>query len=442
MTFSPQVLDASSGPPGPARRRALLVAGIVLVGLVARVGAAAWLGLNKAPEPGSDQSEYDAYAWNLAQGNGYRGPSPDVADPNHLTAYRPPLPSVLMAAIYAVAGHRYDAVRLVHCLLGAASVWLTYRIGRRAYGEAVGLLAAAGYAVYPVAVLQSGDILSEPLGVFLFLLFLDVCLAFGREGTWATAIGSGVVFGLALLTRANYVVMIPLFAVWAVVQFRGRPRMLLRAAAMLLIAGLVMTPWVVRNYRVFGEFIPFSTMGGSALLQGNNRLVVTQPPLYGYSVWDTQIDEYREGLQSAGDELERDRRAKAFAVEWLKENPDKWGFLLWQKFIRSWTPYLKDNPSAAHRMMYLATWGPILALFGVALIPTLVRSLKTRDPTWLLHLAVLHYVLNSVVFFANIRYRAPVDPICIVLAAWTVAQVSRRIWRPASDPRRGGTETE
>jgi 4-amino-4-deoxy-L-arabinose transferase-like glycosyltransferase len=427
MTTPTYESSTTSPPPGSGRGRSLLLAGIVLVGLVARVGVAASRGLSEAPEPGTDQSEYDAYAWNLAQGNGYRGPSPDVADQNHLTAYRPPMPSVVMAGVYAVAGHRYDVVRLVHCLLGAASVWMTYRLGRRAYGETVGLLAAAGYALYPMAVLQSGDILSEPLGVLLFLLFLDLALRFGRDGTWSAAIGSGVVLGLALLTRANYVLMIPLLVLWAVVQFRSRPRLLLRAGAMLIVAALVMAPWVARNYQVFGRFIPFSTAGGSALLQGNNRVVVTDPRLYGYSVWDTQLEEYRDALRAAGDEVERDRRAKEFAVQWLKANTDQWGFLLAQKFVRSWTPYLQHNPSAAHRMMYLGTWGPILVLFCVAVVPTLVRALRTRDPAWLLHLAVLHFVLNSLVFFANIRYRAPVDPICLILAAWTVTRL--RAWR-------------
>lgn len=393
---------------------------ILGIALAARVGFAISHGLNSPPEPGTDQFEYDAYAWNLAQGNGYRGPSPDVADQNHVTAYRPPLPAVVMAGVYRVVGHRYDAVRLLHCLFGAGSVWLAYRIGRRTYGGAVGLLAAAGYAVYPLAVLQSGDILSEPLGVFLFLLFIDRCLAFAASGAWLPAVGAGLSLGLALLARANYVLMIPLFVVWALVQFRSDRRLLGRAACVLAIAGLTMAPWVVRNYLVFGRVIPFSTMGGSALLQGNNRRVVTEPPLFGYSVWDTELEEYREPLRSAGDEIERDERAKELAIRWLRDNKDKWGFLVWHKFARSWTPFLTHNPSAAHRAVYLATWGPILVLFAVAFVPTLVGSLRTRSPAWLLHLAILHYVANSVIFFANIRYRAPVDPICFILTAWTI----------------------
>ena len=52
----------------------------------------------------------------------------------------------------------------------------------------------------------------------------------------------------------------------------------------------------------------------------------------------------------------------------------------------------------------------------MALVPTLYLGLYRRHPVLLLHLAILHYVANSLVFFANIRYRAPIDPLCIILA--------------------------
>ena len=174
---------------------------------------------------------------------------------------------------------------------------------------------------------------------------------------------------------------------------------------MLAVAATTMSPWIIRNYNHFGRVIPFSTTGGSALLQGNNRLVVTDPKLFGYSVWDTQIPEYREALQSAGNEVERDERAKHFAIKWLTENRDKWSFLLWHKLVRSWTPFLVHNPSATRRLVYLLSWGPVLVLFVTAFVPTFVKMLKNSQPGWLLHLAILHYVINSLIFFANIRYR-------------------------------------
>ena len=115
----------SEGPAGPrswTRALALLFA----VALALRIAAAAALGLATPPEPGSDPHEYDVYAWNLVEGRGYRGLSPDVSNQDHLTAYRPPFPSILWAGLYGLFGHRYEVVRLANCTLGAASVLLLF----------------------------------------------------------------------------------------------------------------------------------------------------------------------------------------------------------------------------------------------------------------------------------------------------------------------------
>lgn len=408
--------------PTLSRSLRLALAAVIVVGLGARLGLALVHGLSAAPERDSDADEYDTYAWNVAQGNGYRGMSPDVADRNHLTAYRPPGPSLLMAGIYCVVGHRYDAVRVVGCLLGSASIWLVFCIGGRLFGVGVGLISAAIYSLFPLAVLQSTEIGSEPIGVFLFLLFINVALAFADRPTGLRAALAGLIFGAALLTRANFIVMLPLIVVWAIWQFRWSTN-LLRAGLIPLLAIGCLVPWTVRNYRVFGELIPLSTMGGSVLLQGNNSVVVSEPEFYGYNVWDSTIPEYQKALQTAGNEVERDRRAKQFAIEWIKNHPDKWGFMLWHKLLRSWMPVLSEKQSAARRWLYLLSWGPILVLFVLALVPTLAVGLRHRHAVLLLHLAVLHYVANSLVFFALIRYRAPIDPLCIIFATTMIAEI-------------------
>ena len=87
--------------------RAALFA-LVILALGLRLGLATYRGLDAPPEPGSDQQEYDTYAWNLAEGRGFRGMSPDVRDQDHLTAYRVPGTSLLWAGIYSLVGQSYQ----------------------------------------------------------------------------------------------------------------------------------------------------------------------------------------------------------------------------------------------------------------------------------------------------------------------------------------------
>src|SRR5205823_3352995 len=157
-----------------------------------------------------------------------------------------------------------------------------------------------------------------------------------------------------------------------------------RAAALAVhvLSIAVLVPWAARNYRVFHAFIPFSTMGGSVLLQGNNRIVSEDPLYYGYSVWDTDLAEYRDALRSAGDEVERDRRAGRFAVDWLKAHPGRWLFLARVKTERAWTPFLQPHSPRLYRLGTLLSWGPVLLVLLAAYPATLAAALRAGDPGW------------------------------------------------------------
>jgi hypothetical protein len=183
---------------------------------------------------------------------------------------------------------------------------------------------------------------------------------------------------------------------------------------------LTLMPWAVRNYRLFGKFIPLSTQGGSALLQGNNDIVATNPVYYGFSIWDTKInDNIARELKAPNNEYERDRVAHRLAIEWLKEHREMWGYLVQAKFRRSWTPFLQQS-SKALRLGMLLIWGPIFVLFAAAFFPTLIKFLRVDYGGWMLHLAIVHYAINSIVFFALARYRFPIEGLCIILACVSV----------------------
>jgi 4-amino-4-deoxy-L-arabinose transferase-like glycosyltransferase len=400
----------------PERTRWILLA-LVVSGFALRLALGVALGLNAAPEPGSDPKEYDTYAWNVAQGRGYRGMSPDVADQDHLTAARPPGISIVWAGLYLVFGHRYDVVRVANCLVGSVTILLVYAIGRRCFDETVGLLAAAGYAVYPSAIFFSPQLVSEPLGTFWFLWFVLACLQFAEQPSWGRGVWAGALLGVSILSRPNPALMVPLMGIWALWQFRGQRAAMIKALLIPVVAVAVLLPWWVRNYLVFHTFIPISTMSGPNLLMGNNRIVVEDPKYRGFAIWDTYIPEYRDALKSANDEVKRDKIAKDFAIQWLKDNPDKWLRLAAAKLVRGWTPFLQPTTARLYRWGMLASWGPVLVLFLIVVIPTLVGFLRSNHPGWIIHLVIVNSLIVTVMFWGESRYRHAFEPLCIVLAA-------------------------
>jgi 4-amino-4-deoxy-L-arabinose transferase-like glycosyltransferase len=414
-----------------ARSRILLI--FIAIGLTARIAITVYLGIATPPIPGSDASEHDSYAWNLAQGHGYRGVSPDVKSPtgellDHPSAYRAPGASIFWAGIYWIFGHRYGPVRLAQCVLDTLTILLLYRIARICFGETVALLAASVYAVWPTALLYSSLLGSEPLYAFLFCWSLLLSLQFAERPTWRRAAGAGALLGLALLTRGNAVMMVVLLIPWGIVQFRRTPRLIIRACAVPLIAVLMLVPWTIRNYRVLHAFVPLETGGGDVLLGSYNRVVANDPLYYGYWVFPTSyLPEYAQQITAPNDEVIRDHIEIRLAAQWTLDHPEKWWYLLESRFRRSWTPFLQPTSPRLYRLGTLVTWGPVLALLILGFLPTAIYFLRTNHPGWILHVGIFHFVLSALVFWGASRFRYPVEGLCIILASATLVWLCKRV---------------
>lgn len=114
-------------------------------------------------------------------------------------------PALLAIGIHLGARH------LVNPFLAGIGVWLTYRLGKKLLGETVGLLAAVLTLTSPFFLMNSGSLLSHPLGLVLSLGFaLGWTEAFTHAPgdslapskiRWWAALAAGASLGLLALTR-------------------------------------------------------------------------------------------------------------------------------------------------------------------------------------------------------------------------------------------------
>jgi hypothetical protein len=213
--------------------------------------------------------------------------------------------------------------------------------------------------------------------------------------------------------------------------FWGDKTKIAAACGMFIVAGLMLLPWVVRNYQVHGAFVPFTTQGGEALLLGANSIVATDPQYYGYALGDARlIPEYKHEFDGLN-EVQRSDRALELYKQWMKENPDKWWYLLHSRFRRFWTPLLQQS-DLSNRLIMLLSWGPVLVAFIAPFTTTLIRFLRRRDPRLMVHCAILSTLLTSLVFSAIPRYRFPIEGLCLIFASAAavglVSSIGRAPW--------------
>ncbi len=196
---------------------------------------------------------------------------------------RPPLTSLWLAGIFALVGVDIPLALLLQCVVSAGMVLLLAAIARSLFasqraGVAAALLAAffLPYASY------ASQLLSETLFIFTTAAALLIFEAARQRGmAWRWLLAGGVMWGLATLTRPVGLYAVPLLLLWAVAGawWQGGMHHLSRIGryaacsipplALLLGFVLVVAPWSVRNYAVYGDVVLVDTNGGVSFWLGN-----------------------------------------------------------------------------------------------------------------------------------------------------------------------------
>jgi hypothetical protein len=107
----------------------------------------------------------------------------------------------------------WHLARLVNVGLGAITLLLTYWAGRRMFGPAVGLAAAAVIGLNPQFLFLAGLLTNDTL---LTLLCAGLLLLLANKGrpTFGHAVAIGALLGLALITKQSALVLVPMAGLW------------------------------------------------------------------------------------------------------------------------------------------------------------------------------------------------------------------------------------
>jgi len=417
---------SAAGFFGTLRQHRVFLLCVFALAVGLRIAVAAKMGLSAPPRPGTDDAEYDQYALNLVEGRGFSGYTiGNQTNPDLPTTFREPGTPFVYAILFNLFGHRYEPVRIVQCLFSAAVVFFLFYLANCSFGLWAARISAVWYALYPATWVFCWHTTSESQFTFLLYAFAVSLVGLARRPTLRNVALTGLLFGVASLTRAGMLLLAPFMWVWAWSVFRPAWRVVIGVVLGIgLAALLVVLPWTLRNYQVQDEFVLICTRAGETFLQGNNEYVVEDPVFHGYTMQTVEMARYHEGLKGLA-EVERDHRAFEMGWQFLRENTKLWPRLAAWKLVRQWTPLLQRHVSLSLRLSYLALWGSVLILGAIGFVRTLVPLWRRRDPFIIAHLSVLMICLNAVVFFGFARYRLPYEGFYIVLASVGLLELLR-----------------
>ena len=112
---------------------------------------------------------------------------------------------------------------------------------------------------------------------------------------------------------------------------------------------------------------------------------------------------------------------------WLWSHREQWGYLVWSKLKRFWSPFLHQTSRLA-RWGMLLSWGIVLPLSLPALVATFWSFARTKNSAFIVHVIIVSALAGYVIVYVFPRYRFPIEPFFILLAAvsvdWLAVQIA------------------
>lgn len=343
----------------------------------------------------------------------------------HHTFYSPGYP-LLLAPFFAVFGAGSPVAHFVNLGLAGVTAALVWQLVRTlGGGRGAAAVGALGYAAWLPAIWQATDLAKENLSTPLMVGFAILISRIAQgDGGWRGAALAGVVFGAGLLTGTSIALTAGAFVLALWFAFRRTPRAALRPLGIFAAATLaVLTPWLIASDAMVGRPV-ITTNGPFNLYIGNNPAAnghfvsIRETPLG--SIWHERIEML--GETGTADWLAQETR------DWIAANPAAAAGLAVRKLGLFWAPNLPDSADfattplvAGLRIVDVIQWALIVGLAGLAFWR---RELDPRVRWVLMTLVAGFWVIHGATYIIP-RYRDPIMPVLIALAAIEAARLGR-----------------
>ena len=332
-----------------------------------------------------------------------------------MSVYGPVYP-LFLALIRAAFGTGVWKAQLCQCVLDSATAALVWRIGWHLLNNQVGLLAGLLYAIHPIVLNYTTNIIPEPLFTFcLAWAALSLLNAKNRNRT-IHFVFAGAVLGLATLCRGTTFVFPAFTAVWLLDSFPWRRA--LRMGVIYTIAfAAVVGIWTYRNWKVFGGLIPVTANNNMLWYGSDERICLTDRKGQDWAAAENLREWKARGLPPPpGHEIaawEKYYKKLAFANyhKLLQENPWKLVTLYLKKTARVW--YATEDAPAKN--LYIALLQFPLLLLAFLGGRTLWRN-KYRAAFWFCTSFVGYFFLLHVIVHPLVRYMEPCLLFLFILA--------------------------
>ncbi|HUK48258.1 MAG TPA: glycosyltransferase family 39 protein [Terriglobales bacterium] len=352
----------------------------------------------------------------IASGRGFADPFGPQTGP---TAWEPPLYPYLIALVFKITGiySRLSAFILltINSAFSALTCTPVFLIARKSFNEKAAVWSAWAWALFPPIMYWCVRWVWETsLAALLLTLIFWLVLEMEELSGLMPWIGFGVLWGVAALTNTSLLSFLPASGLWAWYrQWKRGKRSFVGVALAGIFFVATISPWLVRNYEVFGKFILIRDNFGAELRLGNG--------LGANGTWMSYLHPTQDVLELRKyeqlGEIRYIAERKREAIDFIRADYGRFAWLSVKRFVYYWAgrPRSSEVSGIVDNSVFLAS--SVLAFWGLG------RALRKRRPgAWLFFWLIVSYTAIYYFVYPHSRYRHPIEPEMAILIAYVISE--------------------
>jgi 4-amino-4-deoxy-L-arabinose transferase-like glycosyltransferase len=296
-----------------------------------------------------------------------------------------------------------------------------FLIAKRMFSEKVAIGSAWAWALLPnVMFWCTRAVWETSLSALLLATIFWLTLTLEDRDGWRPWLEFGLLWGIVALNGTSLLSFLPAAGLWA---WYRRAKIGKRSFGGVVLASVIffacITPWLVRNYRTFGQFIFIRDNFGAELRLGNGNGADGTLMLY----LDPPHDIYAMRQFQAMGELRYIAMRKQQAIAYIKADYGRFAGLCVKRFLCFWAgPPRVTDPAwlgIAKDSLFLAS--SVLMFWGLG------RALRLhKEDAWLMFWLVLLYPAIYYFVYAIPRYRHSIEPEMTILCVYILTEAGKK----------------
>jgi tetratricopeptide (TPR) repeat protein len=359
--------------------------------------------------------------------------------------FRAPLYAYFLGLIYAIFGPSLAAAKIIQHLVGAITCSVLFLFADRNFGRKVAVLSGIIAAFNWVLIFHEDELLLDSLLVLFSVVMIWAMIRGAERKSAAWFLISGLLLGLACITRPNYLAFLPVIPLWLLTIWRRDYGRIIKSFGFVVLGcALLILPVTLRNAIVGHDAVLIASQGGINFYIGNNRYAdgaSAVMPEFG-ATWQYSDAEYlaKRVKGRLGREMKQSQVSSFYykrGIDFISHEPTRWLGLMVKKLDFFWNGFEISNNQNLYFYRRFASITKILPpLFFVISPLSLIGIYLVFRQERKYHIIVyflLVYMLTVIAFFVNSRFRLPVLPFLIILASvtfWKIADlfINRHRW--------------